>query len=265
MIFKIFPHPDLDKIVDYYWIDKIENTSVKILPDGTTSIIINIGGTISIVDLNGDFREFPDNLIIGPHKKYFILKMNKGTHFIGIKFKQGGAYHFFKIPMMQFSNKIISLSEIMRRESEQLNDALIKAEKAEDIKKILDRYLLMKIDLLNSTFDIVDFTLNKLKVNEPPELIKNLCIAAKISNKHMILLFKKKVGLSPKLIQRINKFVKVIEILHEQEQVDWSEIAFLCHYYDQAHLINEFKCFSGLTPKEYFENENTNGLRVKFE
>jgi len=79
----------------------------------------------------------------------------------------------------------------------------------------------------------------------------------------LISLFNKKVGLSPKLLYRINKFKKVIDLLQGNKKVNWTEVAYECNYYDQAHLINEFKRFSGLSPTEYLENENAIDLRVK--
>ena len=166
--------------------------------------------------------------------------------------------------MMQFSDKIVNLNDIiLNGESEQLRNLLIQAEFTEEIKKVLDHYLLMKVDLLNGAFGIVDFAIRKVKVNRSPALIRDLCEAANISNKHLITLFNEKVGLSPKLIHRINKFIKVIELIQEQPSVNWPGIAYECQYYDQAHLINDFKHFSGLSPKKYYENENATGLRVK--
>lgn len=262
MIKKLSPHPSISKVVDYYWIEKEDPENVKILPDGTLSIIFNLGSPIKIMDTNKVHNDLDNNLIIGTHKKYYSLQKKQGNYMIGIKFKQGGAYHFFKFPLAQFSNKIASLNDILNGESVQLREILMAKKSSDDIKNILDRYLLMKIDQLNGAFDIVDFAINKVKVNGSPALIKNLCEAANISNKHLISLFNEKVGLSPKLVYRINKFLKVIELIHNKDVINWSEIAYQCHYYDQAHLINDFKSFSGISPKKYHDNEKTDGLRI---
>jgi len=37
----------------------------------------------------------------------------------------------------------------------------------------------------------------------------------------------------------------------QKPAVDWAEMAANCGYYDQAHLIREFRSFSGLTPASY--------------
>ncbi len=263
MITKISPHPCLDKTIDHYWIEKSDRSNVKILPDGTTSIIFSIGSPIGISDANGDTKKLSDNLIVGTHKKYYVINAKIGTHIVGIKFKQGGAFNFFKLPMMQFSNKIVNLTDVLNGETEKLRGKLIGAKDDEAIRKVLDYYFLIKVDMLEEAYNVVDFAINEVKADGKPTSIKDVCETANISNKHLISLFNQKVGLSPKLIQRINKFIKVIDLMQKQSCVNWPEIAYECQYYDQAHLINEFKSFSGLSPKKYFENENAKGLRVE--
>ena len=263
MVTKITPHPCLDKIIDYYWIEKNGRSSVKVLPDGTTSIIFNMGNSINISDDNGCYKETSNNLIVGTHKKYYLLDEKKDTHLIGIKFKQGGAYHFFKIPMLEFSNKIINLDDLINGESEKLRGQLKEVNGVDEIKKVLDYYLLIKTDMLTGVNDIVDFAIKKVKANGSPSLIKNLCESANISNKHLITLFNEKIGLSPKIIQRLNKFIRVIETIQNRKTISWPQVAYECHYYDQAHLINDFKSFSGLSPKTYYDNENANGIRIR--
>jgi len=33
--------------------------------------------------------------------------------------------------------------------------------------------------------------------------------------------------------------------------VNWAELAADCGYFDQAHLIRDFRAFAGITPREY--------------
>jgi AraC-like DNA-binding protein len=43
----------------------------------------------------------------------------------------------------------------------------------------------------------------------------------------------------------------VIRSVGQKAEVDWAGMAATCGYHDQAHLIHEFRAFSGLTPVAY--------------
>ena len=116
--------------------------------------------------------------------------------------------------------------------------------------------------MLEDNMEVVENALREVKDNTSPSLIKSFCEKQNISNKHLISLFNKKVGVSPKLLQRLNKFTKVIFAVQNRKHFNWSELAYEYNYYDQAHLINEFKSFSGISPKVYLRNKNINGLRI---
>jgi transcriptional regulator GlxA family with amidase domain len=57
--------------------------------------------------------------------------------------------------------------------------------------------------------------------------------------------FKLRVGLSPKYFARIRRFQRVFP---EVEGAGWVEAAAACGYYDQAHLIRDFRAFAGEPP-----------------
>ncbi|MFA5417075.1 MAG: helix-turn-helix domain-containing protein [Bacteroidales bacterium] len=262
MITKLIPHPCLNKTIDYYWIEKEKTSNVKILPDGSTCILMNMGGPINITNENTQYLHLNTDLIVGAHKKYYIIQRDPQTHLIGIKFKQGGMYHFYKHPLSQFSDRVANLSDVMKEEAEELRIVLSKTNDADEIRIKLNQFFLKRVETHSKCSDIVEFAVSNLRVNESTSTVRNLCVTSQISNKYMISLFNQKVGLSPKVIHRINKFIKVIDLLQAKKPKPWPEIAFECQYYDQAHLINEFKGFSGMSPKTYLDNEHANGLRI---
>jgi AraC-like DNA-binding protein len=78
------------------------------------------------------------------------------------------------------------------------------------------------------------------------------------SQRHFIEMFRKEVGLAPKRFHRLQRFRKVIEEVQRRSVVDWVDVALSAGYFDQAHLIHEFREFSDLTPEQYL------GLRTPF-
>jgi Helix-turn-helix domain len=69
------------------------------------------------------------------------------------------------------------------------------------------------------------------------------------------LVFRENVGLTPKGFLKIIRFQKAIQEIASAKQTNWTSIALESGYYDQAHFINDFKTFSGFTPKQYVQKQ----------
>jgi transcriptional regulator GlxA family with amidase domain len=66
--------------------------------------------------------------------------------------------------------------------------------------------------------------------------------------------FKDTVGISPKLFGRMQRFQGVFRAM-EDAASDWANAAVHRGYYDQAHLIRDFREFSGKTPSALLDQE----------
>ena len=64
-------------------------------------------------------------------------------------------------------------------------------------------------------------------------------------------MFKKNVGLSPRLFARVAKFNNSLQKLESSDFQSLTELAHQSGYADQSHFIRTFKEFTGLTPKEF--------------
>lgn len=59
-------------------------------------------------------------------------------------------------------------------------------------------------------------------------------------------------GISPKVFERFVRFQNMLrEIGENTESVDIEQIALECGYYDQSHMMKDFKSFTGTTPEQY--------------
>ena len=85
-----------------------------------------------------------------------------------------------------------------------------------------------------------------------------------ISARRFEQLFAEQVGLTPKLFCRIQRFQRVLHLINEQADIDWSDIALSCGYFDQSHFIHDFQSFSpeaSLTER-FPEVRNSRALRT---
>jgi transcriptional regulator GlxA family with amidase domain len=74
-----------------------------------------------------------------------------------------------------------------------------------------------------------------------------------ISGRQLERRFMSEVGLGPKLLCRILRFQQVFPAV-ERADKNWARIAADCGYYDQAHLIRDFRQFAGQTPSVLFDH-----------
>jgi AraC-like DNA-binding protein len=72
------------------------------------------------------------------------------------------------------------------------------------------------------------------------------------SHKHLITQFRQQVGLRPKTAARLVRFDRVWRRLDQSGgRPEWADLAHDAGYADQAHLIREFRRFTGMTPTQF--------------
>jgi AraC-like DNA-binding protein len=70
-----------------------------------------------------------------------------------------------------------------------------------------------------------------------------------VSERHLRRVFRETVGVSPKTFSRLVRFQYALRAARENGHRSWADIAAESGYYDQAHLIAEFRELTGVTPK----------------
>jgi transcriptional regulator GlxA family with amidase domain len=75
-----------------------------------------------------------------------------------------------------------------------------------------------------------------------------------VSHRRLVELFWNEVGLSPKRYCRVRRFNDVLRQIEPLGDVDWTDVAHVCGYFDQAHFNRDFRAFAGLNPSEYLRH-----------
>lgn len=65
--------------------------------------------------------------------------------------------------------------------------------------------------------------------------------------------FRENTGLTPKMYARVMRFRAAARLMRRRGSTRWTETAALCNYFDQAHLVRDFRDFSGMTPTAYLQ------------
>jgi AraC-like DNA-binding protein len=74
---------------------------------------------------------------------------------------------------------------------------------------------------------------------------------------------KERIGMNPKMYARILKFSKAYRLHEALPQLSWTKIAYEAGYYDQMHMIKDFKVFAGVNPSVIEQQLLSTPLRMQ--
>lgn len=224
-----------------------------ILPDGAMELIINLGDPQKLCARNNSAKHtiFRHSWISGERTEPIVIDEIGSVHLIGVRLRAGGAWPFLGIPLREFTDQVVELDTIFGRETEELREQLGEAPNDDARFDLLESWLAGRARSRMQPTRSVSYALRMIHGGLDAVRIGKIADTIGISHKHLLREFDRCVGLTPKLFARLCSFQRVIRSVGQKTEVDWAGTAATCGYHDQAHLIHEFRAFSGLTPASY--------------
>ncbi|MCI0446079.1 helix-turn-helix domain-containing protein [bacterium] len=99
--------------------------------------------------------------------------------------------------------------------------------------------------------DRVDYVIQKIIESQGNVSINSICHSLDLSRQHLARLFQEYVGIRPKQFARVIRFQALLKNVRQTQKVNWADEAAMLGYYDQAHLITDFRQFSGTSPEKF--------------
>lgn len=256
MIYKTYqPRSTLSQFIEFFWMREGDNLSVvqtRLLPMGTMELVINLHeDRIPLFDRQSRIQLGSTNgvMLCGTHSENFIIRDADKISVMGVHFKPGGGAAFFELPAGELYNERISLDELWKTRASELRDRLAQESTPEARFWMLELFL-MQMQRSPDYHPAVNFALQQFQ-QSANSTIRAITEQTGFSTRYFNQLFRDQVGITPKLFCRIQRFQKVLEALSSKAPVDWLDIVFTCGYFDQAHLIHDFREFADCTPTEY--------------
>jgi AraC-like DNA-binding protein len=238
------PRGALGEFVELLWLYEgyvRPHARERLLPMATMELVI---------DLRGSAIPSRATTVAGPHSEHFVLDTSDELAVVGVHFRAGGGFPFFNVPAGELHNVRVGLDALWGAAAARLIEQ-VRAAPTPDAKfDVLERALLARARTLER-HRAVAFAVRELSKPAPALGIAQVTDAVSMSQRRFLDRFRSEVGMAPKLFARVQRFQSVVGTVHAQSEVDWSDIAAACGYFDQAHFIHDFRAFSGFTPAAY--------------
>ena len=251
------PRPPLSDFVDLLWhYDGYQQPHDKerLLPDGSMELVINLReDKVRMYDRRniGQCQSFPGSILIGAQSEFFVIDTAEQAGVIGVHFKPGGAFPFFKLPAGELRNKYVALETLWGRDAKDLRERLLEAPTPDAKFRVLEQYLWKRVSKPLERHPAVGYALREFQGAAGARTVADVRGQIGLSARHFIQVFADEVGLTPKLFCRVQRFQETVRRIGMGQRVDWAGMALDCGYFDQAHFIHDFRAFLGLSPSAY--------------
>ena len=188
-------------------------------------------------------------LVSGPCSGYFVIDTAQQLSTIGVHFKPGGAFPFFRLPAGELSDSQVGLDDLWGGDASAMREAILEAPSIDEKFVVLEHWLSRRAAQLER-HPAIAYALREFQPWRGRS-VTDVTAQIGITPKRFIQLFQNEVGLTPKLFCRVRRFQNVLRSIGMGARIEWADVAIRCGYFDQAHFIHDFRAFSGLNPSLY--------------
>lgn len=260
------PCAQLEDFVECFWIlsapasqEPVEPEIV--LPDGKTELLVHFGDDILMREMNPqtkkeEFTRQARVLICGQLTKRIYLLPSGKVGVVAVRFKAAGAARFFDLPFDKIVDRVADLSLFDASLATRLAQGVKLSESVDARFKVLNDILLSRLKQESKEDIFVRQACRYIDRSEGEYSTDELVKLIGFSERQLQRKFKQQVGISPKLLSRILRFQKFIEVARTTPSLTLTEASASCGYYDQSHFIRDFTEFSGVSPLTYLSSEH---------
>ncbi|WP_339240330.1 helix-turn-helix domain-containing protein [Paenibacillus sp. FSL R5-0517] len=217
----------------------------RVLPDGCTDMLITYDHVRSkyAYAYCGNYTQpftIPEPSDDGPPA---------GDYTFGVRFFPGGAHIFHGMPLEWFTDKRVALQECWPEGLNELQERMAETNSFAERVEVMNAYLNpLSVQTSTSENDLMKNVLHSIFIDGGRMSVQELAMREVISERQLHRRFSEWVGISPKRFSEVVRFHRVLSDIHQGYTADWAMLAQNHGFFDQAHLIRQFRKFYGETP-----------------
>lgn len=218
----------------YLQVSTLKPSDYPIIPDGTQALFVSQYGT----------------LIYGGVTQALDLKLPAPGEYFGVRFYLGALRHLFKVNINEIGNQVVDSGFLSSAFVSRLHETIYQYASFSSRAKICDQWLLQQLEYQPpNVFDRALASIYRSCGNI--NITKDLAAYVGVSSRHLNRLFQQHTGLSTKSFAQTIRFQHASRYLSEQPE-DSLKVALKTGYFDQSHLLKDFKIRLEESPVSFF-------------
>lgn len=220
----------------------------RVLPDGAVRLVFNLGQAPSADGGAGLPVE-----AIGASTAPVVVRMREKVEGLSVTLRPGAAAALLGLPAGEIAGQAIHLDDLWRGRATELLARM--AEAPDDARRaaLLQDLLAHRLREAGGAapHPAATHAARLIAASGGRRPLREVAAAVGVGERRLQQLFHAHVGLSPRAWGRLARLHDCLRALRARPAPAWAEVALEGGFYDQSHLVNEFRAICGVTPTEF--------------
>jgi AraC-like DNA-binding protein len=209
------------------------------------------GKPLETVDLRGRVRIAPRAVVIGPQTRCNFYSVGTGRVVaLNIMFRPTGFYRLFNQSLTDITDSWHDAEDVLGRTLGPLVDAIVEQTRLSSMKSLVEGFLLARLPASRAA-DVATHVAAVVAGHAGYQDLRTVVEACGIGERQLQRLFLREVGMTPKRFECLVRFRKALQLKASTAAVSWTQVAQEVGYYDQNHLVKNFRELTGVAPSAY--------------
>lgn len=252
------PADTIKDMVLFFW--EFEGTFSKTMPfehlasaSVSPKLAFQYEGRMTLKYASNEEQVFRSGFQAQANSFYQIVSQEKVGVF-GVYFHPHITTLLFGVPADVLTNTNIEIGELLGNEGKELEEQIILSKSTQERIKLISDFILSKKNHIQQDARYFALAAQQIVVCKGQIDVLSLSADYCLSQRQFERKFKELTGFSPKMFSRIVRFEECIRKAVIEKQ-SMTTVAVELGYYDQSHMIRDFREFSGQNPKSYFAED----------
>lgn len=253
MIYREYPAPPpLRSYVKFFWSLTHDYSAGShreewLAPSTEINVVFHRGRPFRLCSPQAGPLKQPQSFVIGPQKRFFVLRSDGQTDMVAIRFQPWGAFPFFRLPVSELDDQLVPLDAILGSEGRRLTERVLSC-RLKDARGMLESFLIGRIGGFSEKDALVGDLVVRLQKEPDIGRVSKAVSCYSVSHRQVERRFAMTTGMSPKRFSRIVRFQHALGLIHSNLELDLSQVCYESGYFDQSHFVREFRELYGMTP-----------------
>lgn len=252
------PPVDLAPWVKLFWVFECRSNDPvpeTIVADGCPELIIHFRSPFAEIDRDGKLLKQPVAVACGQLTRPLVLHSSLNAGMIGIRFQPSGLAAFVSDSMQSLTDARVP-AETLFTDIDQLIEEVVGSTNDAERIAACNRFLFRSINYDRENL-CVRRTLDRIVHAHGHIAVESLATLAGRSRRSLELAFQSEIGTSPKMYCRITRFRHILDAVSIDPSARWVQVALDSGFFDQSHLIRDFRRFAGDSPTSFLADQTT--------